>query len=38
MEEWPNKKKDCEFHQLPQLEVNEKKLTQTIAISLYLAR
>ena len=38
MEEWPNKKKDYEFHQLPQLEVNGKKLTQTIAISLYLAR
>ena len=38
MEDWPNKKKDYEFHQLPQLEVNGKKLTQTIAISLYLAR
>ena len=38
MEEWPNKKKDYEFHQLPELEVNGKKMTQTIAISLYLAR
>ena len=38
MEEWPNKKNDYEFHQLPELEVNGKKLTQTIAISLYLAR
>ena len=38
MEEWPNKKKDFEFHQLPELEVNGKKMTQTIAISLYLAK
>ena len=38
MEEWPSKKNDYEFHQLPELEVNGKKLTQTIAISLYLAR
>ena len=38
MEEWPNKKNDYEFHQLPELEVNGKKMTQTIAISLYLAR
>ena len=36
--EWPDKKKDYEFQQLPELEVNGKKLTQTIAISLYLAR
>ena len=38
MEEWPSKKNDYEFHQLPELEVNGKKLTQTIAISLYLAK
>ena len=38
LEEWPSKKDDYEFKQLPQLEVNGKKLTQTIAISLYLAR
>ena len=38
MEEWPSKKNDYEFHQLPELEVNGKKMTQTIAISLYLAR
>ena len=38
MEEWPSKKNDYEFHQLPELEVNGKKLTQTIAISLFLAR
>ena len=38
MEEWPSKKKDYEFLQLPELEVNGKKMTQTIAISLYLAR
>ena len=38
MEEWPSKKGSYEFRQLPQLEVNGKKLTQTIAISLYLAR
>ncbi len=38
MEEWPSKKQDYEFHQLPELEVNGKKMTQTIAISLYLAR
>ena len=31
-------KEDYEFKQLPQLEVNGKKLTQTIAICLYLAR
>ena len=37
-EEWPPKKDNYEFKQLPQLEVNGKKLTQTIAISLYLAR
>ena len=37
-EEWPSKKDNYEFRQLPQLEVNGKKLTQTIAISLYLAR
>ena len=24
MEEWPNKKNDYEFHQLPELEVNGK--------------
>ena len=38
MEEWPSKKNNYEFKQLPQLEVNGKKLTQTIAICLYLAR
>jgi len=38
MEEWPSKKDNYEFKQLPQLEVNRKKLTQTIAICLYLAR
>ena len=38
MEEWPNLKKNYEFHQLPELEVNGKKMTQTIAICLYLAR
>ena len=38
MEEWPSKKQNYEFHQLPELEVNGKKLTQTIAISLYLAK
>ena len=38
MEEWPSKKDNYEFKQLPQLEVNGKKLTQTIAICLYLAR
>ena len=37
-EEWPSKKDNYEFKQLPQLEVNGKKFTQTIAISLYLAR
>ena len=37
-EEWPKKKQEYEFHQLPMLEVNGKKMTQTIAISLYLAR
>ena len=37
-DEWPSKKGIYEFKQLPQLEVNGKKLTQTIAISLYLAR
>ena len=37
-DEWPSKKDDYEFKQLPQLEVNGKKLTQTIAICLYLAR
>ena len=37
-DEWPSKKDNYEFKQLPQLEVNGKKLTQTIAISLYLAR
>ena len=36
--EWPSKKQNYEFHQLPELEVNGKKLTQTIAISLYLAK
>ena len=38
LEEWKTKKQDYEFHQLPQLEVNGKKLTQTIAICLYLAK
>ena len=38
MEEWPSKKDNYEFKQLPQLEVSGKKLTQTIAICLYLAR
>ena len=38
LDEWPKKKETFEFHQLPQLEVNGKKMTQTIAISLYLAR
>ena len=38
LEEWKEKKKTYEFHQLPQLEVNGKKMTQTIAICLYLAR
>ena len=38
LEEWPSKKDNYEFKQLPQLEVNGKKLTQTIAICLYLAR
>ena len=37
-DEWKIKKKDYEFHQLPQLEVNGKKMTQTFAISLYLAK
>ena len=37
-DEWPSKKDNYEFRQLPQLEVNGKKLTQTIAICLYLAR
>ena len=37
-DEWPSKKDKYEFKQLPQLEVNGKKLTQTIAICLYLAR
>ena len=37
-EEWPKKKQEFEFHQLPMLEVNGKKMTQTIAISLYLAK
>ena len=38
MEEWPTQKDNYEFKQLPQLEVNGKKLTQTIAICLYLAK
>ena len=38
LDEWPSKKDNYEFKQLPQLEVNGKKLTQTIAICLYLAR
>ena len=38
LDEWPAKKDNYEFKQLPQLEVNGKKLTQTIAICLYLAR
>ena len=38
MEEWPNKKQNFEFHQLPLLEVNNKKMTQTFAICLYLSR
>ena len=38
LDEWPSKKDTYEFKQLPQLEVNGKKLTQTIAICLYLAR
>ena len=38
MDEWPSKKDNFEFKQIPQLEVNGKKLTQTIAICLYLAR
>ena len=38
LDEWRAKKDNYEFKQLPQLEVNGKKLTQTIAISLYLAR
>ncbi len=38
MEEWPNKKQNFEFHQLPLFEVNNKKMTQTFAICLYLAR
>ena len=38
LDEWKTKKQNYEFHQLPQLEVNGKKLTQTIAICLYLAR
>ena len=38
MKEWPSVKNNYEFHQLPELEVNGKKMTQTIAISLYLAR
>ena len=37
-DEWPSKKDNYEFRQLPQLEVNGKKFTQTIAICLYLAR
>ena len=37
-DEWKIKKKDYEFHQLPQLEVNGKKMTQTFAISLYLSK
>ena len=36
--EWPSVKAHYEFKQLPQLEVNGKKLTQTIAICLYLAK
>ena len=38
IEEWPSKKDLYEFRQLPQLEVNGKKFTQTIAICLYLAK
>ena len=38
LDEWRAKKDNYEFKQLPQLEVNGKKLTQTIAICLYLAR
>ena len=38
LEEWPSKKDLYEFRQLPQLEVNGKKLTQTIAICLFLAK
>ena len=38
LDEWPSKKDTYEFKQLPQLEVNGKKLTQTIAICLYLAK
>ena len=38
LEEWKEKKKTYEFHQLPQLEVNGKKMTQTIAICLYHAK
>ena len=38
IDDWPSKKDNYEFKQLPQLEVNGKKLTQTIAICLYLAR
>ena len=38
LEDWKEKKKTYEFHQLPQLEVNGKKMTQTIAICLYLAK
>ena len=38
LEDWKTKKTNYEFHQLPELEVNGKKMTQTIAICLYLAR
>jgi len=38
LEDWKEKKQTYEFHQLPQLEVNGKKLTQTFAICLYLAK
>ena len=40
MEEWPKIKKSglCEFEQVPILEINNKKYSQSFAINLYLAK
>ena len=38
MEEWKTVKKNYEFEQLPLFEANNKKMTQTLAICLYIAR
>ncbi|KAK2151768.1 hypothetical protein LSH36_352g02000 [Paralvinella palmiformis] len=38
LDDWPKLKKDAPFAQLPVLEVDGRKLCQSLAIEIYLAR